>query len=67
LRWKGGVFQAAEKPFHAVILSLLASLRVNFTKDSGSSLGWAIRVNYRGSSPKERAQNDRAFEFFRSL
>jgi len=66
-RWKGGASQAAEKRSNAVILSPFASLRVNFAKDPGSSLGSVNRANYRGSSPKVRAQNDSADGFFRSL
>jgi len=41
---------ASDKRSHAVILSA--------AKDPGSSLELVNRVNYRGSSPKVRAQND---------
>jgi|SRR5208283_2766481 len=56
-----------EGALQAVILSPFASLRVNFAKDPGSSRESVNRVNYGGSSPKIRAQNDSAFEFFRNL
>ena len=42
--------ELAEKSLNAVIQ--------NVAKDPGSSLGLVSEVNYRGSSPKERAQND---------
>ena len=43
------------------------SQTLSAAKDPGSSLGLVNRVNYRGSSPKVRAQNDSACEFFRKL
>ena len=49
---KGGASEAAEKLSNAVILSE--------AKDPGSSREWVNRANYRGSSPKGRAQNDSA-------
>jgi hypothetical protein len=58
------------EPF-AVILSatkdLGIPLRVNSAKDLGTSRESVNRVNYGGSSPKVRVQNDSAYEFFRSL
>ncbi len=74
---KGRASDVAEKtlqcchpePF-AVILSeaknLALPLRVNYAKDPGSSRE-VNGVNYGGSSPKTRAQNDSTYEFFRSL
>ncbi len=59
--WKGGAFQAAEKPSAFVILmSPFALLRVNSARDLVSSQESVSRATYRGSSPKLRAQNDSA-------
>jgi hypothetical protein len=54
--WRG--FAGCGKTLQAVILSE--------AKDPGSSRESVNRVNYGGSSPKMRAQNDSVFEFFHS-
>jgi len=46
--------------------NLALPLRVNFAKDPGSSWGSVNRVNYGGSSPKMRAQNDSIGAFIRN-
>jgi len=61
------IIAAGGKTPRAFILSPFASLRVNFAKDRGVLWESVNRVDYGGSSPKIRAQNDSTDGFSHSL